>query len=426
MTSGPDQAPEGARQDGTRPRGLSRRAFLGTAAAGTAALGGAALGGAAIASAREPGKAAPARSFFGVRQAGILEPPASAGLLAAFTGVDKDRAGLARTFRALSDEAHVLVDRLPVATLDPGLPPEDNGVLTEVDDAGLTVTASVGASLFDARYGLAARKPRELVTMPFFRNDRLDPARSHGDLLLVIQGKEPDVALHALRRLMRSTRDGLVLHWMLEVFTRPDAKPAVGQTQSRNLLGFKDGTANPDANAANIMDDLVWTSPADGEPAWTAGGSYQVVRAIRMFVEHWDRTSLTEQEEIIGRHKASGAPLGGSKETDPLSFDGDPQGERMPLDAHIRLANPRTPETAHQVLLRRGFSYSRGVDQAGQLDQGLAFLSYQRKLANFVAVQNRLAREPLEEYIRPEGGGFFFALPGATGPGDWLGRTLLT
>jgi deferrochelatase/peroxidase EfeB len=414
----------GSAEQGAR-RGLSRRAFLGTAAVGTAALGGAAIGGAAIASAREPDKVQ-SRAFFGTHQAGILEPPAAAGLIAAFTCVDRDRAGLARTLRSLSDEAPVLVARLPVAALDPALPPEDNGVLDEVADPGLAVTVSVGASLFDGRYGLAARKPRELVTMPFFRNDKLDPARSHGDLLVVIQGKEPDVCLHALRRLMRATRDGLVLHWMLEAFTRPDAKQLVGQTQNRNLLGFKDGTANPDANAANLMDDLVWTAPADGEPAWTAGGSYQVVRAIRMFVEHWDRTSLTEQEQIIGRHKASGAPLGAAKETDTPHYADDPRGERMPLDAHIRLANPRTPETAHQILLRRGFSYSRGVDASGQLDQGLAFVSYQRRLSSFVAVQERLAREPLEEYVRPEGGGYFFALPGATGPGDWLGRTLLT
>jgi deferrochelatase/peroxidase EfeB len=405
--------------------GLSRRAFLGTAALGTAVVGGAAVGGAALAGAWEPSEAAPGRGFHGARQAGVLEPPAPHGLLAAFRCVDPDRRALAATLRDLSGELAALVDRQPAAPLDDALPPADNGVLAEVADPGLVATLSVGASLFDGRYGLAARKPRELVTMPFLANDRLDPARSHGDLLLVLQGREPDVCVHALRRVMRRTRSGLVLHWLLDGFTRPDAKPRVGQTQSRNLLGFKDGTANPDAADASLMDDLVWTSTSDGEPDWAADGTYQAVRVIRMFVEHWDRASLREQEAIMGRHKVSGAPLGAAAETDEPAYADDPGGRTIPLDAHIRLANPRTPEATRTRLLRRGFSYSRGVDGAGQLDQGLAFVSYQRRLAHFLQAQERLRGEPLEEYTLPEGGGFYFVLPGARDAGDWLGRTLL-
>lgn len=400
---------------------LSRRAFLGSAALGAVAVGGVAAGGIKLATASEGS----VRSFLGEHQAGVLEPPAPHGLMAAFTCVDADRAGLARTLRDLTSELEALVSARPVAETDDDLPPEDSGVLAEVTDPGLMVTLSVGASLFDERYGLAARKPRELVAMPFLANDRLDPTRTHGDLLLVLQGKEPDVCLHALRRVMRRTRAGLVLHWMQNTFTRPDAKPKVGQTQSRNLLGFKDGTANPDAADRKLMDSLVWTAPGDGEPAWAAGGTYQVVRVIRMLVERWDRAALAEQEEIIGRHKVTGAPLSGTAETEEPSYGEDPQGERIPLDAHIRLANPRDERTAGKELLRRGMSYSRGIDRAGLLDQGLAFVSYQRRLSHFLEANDRLRGEPLEEYVRPEGGGFFFVLPGVTRTGDWLGRTLL-
>ena len=402
---------------------FSRRAFLGTAALGTAVVGGATVGGIALASAREEAPA-PARGFHGERQAGVLEQPAPHGLLAGFRCVDPDRVALAGTMRRLSDEIEALVGGRPAAELDAQLPPTDNGVLGEVTDPGLVATLSVGASLFDGRYGLAARKPRELVTMPFLANDRLDPRRSHGDLLLVLQGREPDVCLHALRRVMRRTRANLVLHWLQDAFTRPDAKPLAGQTQSRNLLGFKDGTANPDASDAELMRRLVWTS--SGEPAWTAGGTYQAVRVIRMLVERWDRASLTEQENLIGRHKGSGAPLSGSSESEAPVFADDPDGERTPLDAHIRLANPRDRRTAGKELLRRGFSYSRGMDGAGMLDQGLAFISYQSRLAHFLETNDRLKGEPLEEYLRPEGGGFFFVLPGVTRDGDHLGRSLLT
>ena len=52
-------------------------------------------------------------------------------------------------------------------------------------------------------------------------------------------------------------------------------------------------------------------------------------------------------------------------------------------------------------------------------------MSFQRSLDGFLAVQERLTGEPLEEYIHPEGGGFFFALPGVRGRSDFLGASLL-
>lgn len=423
--------------DGTGAR-LSRRAFLGTAALGTVVVGGAAAGGIKIASAgqdsadEEEPQPVPPRGFRGYHQIGVLEHPRPHGLLAAFACVDGNRQALADTFRGLSEEIDGLLSgRVPPET-DPALPPPDSGVLQEVTDPGLMVTVSVGASLFDDRYGLADRTPRELVTMPFLANDRLDPERSHGDVLIALQGKEPDVCVHALRRVMRRTRSGLVLKWMQDTFTRPDAIPKLGQTQSRNLLGFKDGTANPNADDEPLMNTLVWTQTADAaqnamgrEPAWTVGGTYQVVRLIRMMVERWDRAALDEQEEIFGRHKVSGAPLSGRQETDIPDYANDPDGEVIPLTAHIRLANPRDHRTADKVLVRRGMSYSRGVDSAGLLDQGLAFVSYQRRLSHFLEAQERLKGEPLEEYIRPEGGGFFYVLPGVVEIGDWLGRSLI-
>jgi deferrochelatase/peroxidase EfeB len=191
-------------------------------------------------------------------------------------------------------------------------------------------------------------------------------------------------------------------------------------------MGFVDGTANLDADDDQIMDRYVWVQPDDDEPAWAAGGTYHVVRVIRMLVEFWDRTRLSEQEAIIGRRKDTGAPFGGEVETDLPDYGDDPDGEITPLDAHIRLANPRTPETEDDLIFRAGLNYSRGFDSSGQLDQGLAFVSYQRRMAQFLNTQQRLAGEPLEEYILPEGGGFFFALPGAAADDEYLGQGVFT
>ena len=406
---------------------LSRRAFL--AGAGGLAVGAGAFGaGFGLAAGTEDGPPTGGRvPFHGAHQAGItVEPTPARGLAAAFTVIADDRAHLEETFRELSDEIEGLMDGRPIPVRDPAYPPADSGILgPEPPPDDLSVVVSVGASLFDGRYGLADRRPRELVEMPFMANDRLDPDRSHGDLLLTIQAEHSDTVLFALRQLMRRTRRTLLLKWTVEGFNRRSSPTDRTTGSPRNLLGFVDGTANLRAEDGGQMDEHVWTAdPA--EPSWTAGGCYHVIRQCRMLVEFWDRTPLGEQERLIGRRKADGAPLGGVHETDVPDYAADPHGEVTPLDAHIRLANPRTPETRRNLILRRGFSYSRGFDAAGQLDQGLAFVSYQGSLEDgFLAVQKRLSGEPLEEYIRGEGGGFFFALPGAR-PGGWLGEGLLS
>ncbi|MGV0800840.1 Dyp-type peroxidase, partial [Mycolicibacterium elephantis] len=256
---------------------------------------------------------------------------------------------------------------------------------------------------------------------------RLDPNLSHGDLSIIFEAGHNDTVQFALRQLMRRTRSDLVLRWMVDGYARGiGAGRASEATTPRNLLGFKDGTSNLDVNDAAVMDRHVWVGPDDGEPQWAVGGSYQAVRIIRMFVEFWDRTQLVEQEAIFGRNKVSGAPLGMSDEFADPDYPSDPDGKRIPLDAHIRLANPRTPQTDENLILRRGFNYSRGFDGAGRLDQGLAFIAYQRSLQKgFLTVQSRLKGEPLEEYILPVGGGFFFVLPGVTGPDRFLGDELV-
>ncbi|MCT7658580.1 Dyp-type peroxidase [Mycobacterium deserti] len=412
--------------------GISRRGFFtGALGAGVAVGAGASLAGC---SSSEPSPKAAQEGRFvpfeGTHQTGVTALPIpEQGLIASFNVHAKDRAGLTETLRKLTEEIRGLMAGKPPEIRDPAYPPVDSGILGDKPPADdLSIVVGVGASLFDKRFGLADRKPNELVTMPFLANDRLDPKLSHGDISIIFEAGHNDTVQFALRQLMRRTRSDLVLRWMVDGYARGIGAGRVSETATpRNLLGFKDGTANLDVDDNALMDRHVWVGPGDGEPEWAVGGSYQAVRIIRMFVEFWDRTQLVEQEALIGRSKISGAPLGRSGEfTDP-DYAEDPDGKRIPLTAHIRLANPRTPETEQNLILRRGFNYSRGFDGAGRLDQGLAFIAYQRSLEKgFLAVQRRLAGEPLEEYILPVGGGFFFVLPGVTGQDRFLGDQLVS
>lgn len=400
----------------TDRRSFLRGAIIGAGA--TVAAGSGIAASAAFAAGPEANAVVP---FHGRHQAGILRPPATQSIVASFDVVAENRADLVEMFRAITDRVRFLTTGGVPAEVGITAPPTDSGVLGPVPPAdGLTVTVGVGASLFDQRYGLADRKPAKLTAMRMFPNDALDSAQCHGDLSLVIGAASTDTVVHALRDIARATRGGMQARWKINGFSSP---PRPGGTP-RNLMGFKDGISNPKPDSTTELDRLVWT--AETEPAWAQGGSYQVIRLIRMLVEFWDRVGLSEQENMLGRRRDSGAPLDGVHEHDIPRYAEDPAGSTIPLSSHIRLANPRTKDTDSSRLLRRAYNYDRGIDDNGNLDMGLIFTCYQQDpTRQFEAVQTRLIDEPLVDYISPFGGGYFFALPGVTGPDDHFGRAML-
>lgn len=407
---------------------VSRRNFLKGAAAGsagTALAGGVLIGGARVdASTTQAPAEVSSYPFHGIHQAGVLTPGPAAKqsfcCFAAFDSIATSKADLADLMRVITERSRFLTSGGTPPALGIGQPPSDSDVLGPTVPAdGLTVTTSAGSSLFDDRYGLASQKPRRLTPMRAFPNDSPEPAWLHGDLLLQLCANHPDTIHHTIRDITKHTRGGMQLRWKIEGYNSPP-RPS-GTT--RNLLGFKDGTANPTGNLAS---SLVWVDdPA--EPHWARGGSYQVVRLIRMLVEFWDRVSINEQEGMFGRRRDTGAPLDGNTEFDSPNYHADRHGNVIPLDAHIRLANPRTPATADQRLVRRSYNYDLGMDQNGNVQAGHIFVAHQQDLRRqFETVQERLVNEPLVDYVQPFGGGYFYTLPGVTNASDWYGRALLT
>ncbi|MEU0098694.1 Dyp-type peroxidase [Streptomyces sp. NPDC006267] len=350
--------------------------------------------------------------FHGAHQAGILTRQQPFGGFVAFDVLAQDRAELAALFKTLTVRCR---------TLTAGVTPKDPDVAAvRGPQDQLTITVGVGASLFDGRYGLERTRPPGLIPMPHFPGDRLESASCHGDLSVQICAQHPDAVLHVVRDLARETAGLLRTRWRTDGFLnppRPEGAP-------RSFVGFKDGTAHPDTASAREMDRLVWVGPEG--PDWARGGTYQVLRTIRLHAEAWDRVPTAEQERIFGRRKATGAPLDGRKESDLPDYGRDQQGRLTPLDSHIRRANPRTPGSESSVLLRRSYNLDQGLAPDGTLDVGLIFCCYQRNIAaQFATVQKRLEGERFADFSTTTGGGYFLTLPGLTDASDWYGSRLL-
>lgn len=401
----------------------SRRGFLGAAlgTAGVLAAGGGGYGVARATAAPSPSGHAGPVNFYGGHQAGIDTLAQDRLAFAAFDVTSLDIAALRAMLGSWAAAAAQMTSGQPVGSVEtvPQAPPVDTGEALGLEPAQLTISVGFGPSLFDDRFGLANRRPAALADLPAFPGDVLDPRRSGGDLGVQACSNDPQVAFHVIRNFARIARGTAVTRWSQLGFGRTSTT-STSQATPRNLMGFKDGTNNIKAEDRADLDAFVWVGDETDQP-WMRGGSYLVARRIRMLIEAWDADYLADQEQLIGRIKASGAPLGGRDE-----FDGvDLAGKTIPADAHIRLAAPAS--NGGQKILRRGYSFTDGIDPVtGQLDAGLFFLAYQKDpRRQFVPIQARLAaNDALNEYIKHTGSALFAVPPGVNAAGDWFGRAL--
>jgi deferrochelatase/peroxidase EfeB len=443
----------------------SRRGFL-ALTAGVVAAAGTGLGAGVSAAATAKAEGAPAcatpglketEPFWGVHQGGIVTPAQQHSYFAAFdltTSSREDVVALLRSWTsaaarmAAGETAQPLEDGLkPIGSdsdsetkgyddeekRDPRTMAADSGETLGLAPARLTVTFGFGAGLFikdgKDRYGLASRRPAALVDLPKFTGDQLVEAQTGGDLSVQACADDPQVAFHAVRQLARLAENVAQVRWVQTGFI-PGYK--AGETP-RNLMGFRDGTNNPPIGDAKSMDKLIWVG-SEG-PGWMRGGSYLVARRIRIALEHWDRMKVAFQEETVGRHKYSGAPLGKQKEFDALDLDAnDKDGNPLiPENSHVRLAAAASNDGAQ--ILRRPYSYNDGINftaerwppwrQGMEYDAGLFFVAYQRDpRTGFIKIFEKMSKlDMMNQFVTHVGGGLF-ACSGGTAKGGFIGQGL--
>ncbi|MFT3866337.1 MAG: iron uptake transporter deferrochelatase/peroxidase subunit [Solirubrobacterales bacterium] len=410
---------------------LSRRRLLTSAGLGAAGIG---LGAGGYLVGQSEAEAAETEGtgsvpFHGEHQAGIATPVQDRLHFASFDLETESKAELRELMEKWTVAAREMSEGRMIGTYegsrDELAPPDDTGEAFDLPAANLTVTFGFGPAIFDRPgLGLGALRPAALKPLPSLPGDELNGLESDGDICVQACADDPQVVFHAIRNLARIGRGTVTMRWSQLGFGRTSTTTRGGETP-RNLFGMKDGTANIRAEDQAAMDKHVWV---DEGPAWIRGGSYLVTRRIRMVLEVWDRSALQDQEETIGRRKYSGAPLGEEDEFDPLpleetGMDGKPV---IPANAHVRLAS--ATENDGVRILRRGYSFTDGVDQSlGELEAGLFFIAFQRDPEKqFVALQRKLGvHDALNEYIHHVGSALF-AVPGGVEPGGYVGEALLS
>ena len=417
----------------TTGAGFSRRSFLGRAAltgAGAAVLGGGA--GFGIARATEPDRtvssAAPTDevAFYGANQAGIATAAQDRLAFAAFDVTTTDVNALQRTLGQWAAAAARMATGLEIGATEtlPNNPPIDTGEAVGLSPAQLTITVGFGPSLFDHRFGLAAKRPAALADLPAFAGEALDPSVSGGDICVQACSNDPQVAFHVIRNFARIGRGTVVMRWSQLGFGRTSTTSRA-QATPRNLMGFKDGTNNIKLEDPAELTDYVWVGD-ETDQAWMKGGSYLVARRIQMHIENWDADYIADQEKIFGRVRDTGAPLTGKTEFDPVDLTAKNAAGQpvIDTDSHIRLASPLSH--GGQKILRRGYSFTDGLLDTGSFDAGLFFICFNKDpRTQFVPIQRELAKSDLlNEYIQHTASGLFAVPPGVGEVGDWFGKAL--
>jgi len=190
-----------------------------------------------------------------------------------------------------------------VVTVEPGGEDEVRDLLADlaglkrsvgfrIPEGELACVAGIGSRVWDRLFG--APRPKDLHPFPGFEGERHTAPATPGDLLLHIRAHRLDLCFEFATRVMDRLRGSATVVDEVHGFRSFD---------ERDLLGFVDGTENPEGRAA-----VEAVTVGDEDPEF-AGSSYVVVQKYVHDLAAWDALAVEAQEQAIGREKLSDIEL---------------------------------------------------------------------------------------------------------------------
>jgi porphyrinogen peroxidase len=238
-----------------------------------------------------------------------------------------------------------------VATIDDGAEDQARDLLADASglkrsvgfrilDGDLSLVVGVGSDLWDRLFG--APRPASLHPLPEFAGVRHTAVSTPGDLLFHIRAHRFDLCFELAQRIVE--RLSGYAHVIDEVH-------GFKSFDERDLLGFVDGTENPEGGAAV---DAV--TVGDEDPDF-AGGSYVVVQKYLHDLAAWDALATEEQERAVGRTKLS---------------DIEMPDDVKPANSHVALNTIVDDDGAQRQIVR----FNMPFGSVGKGEFGTYFIGY--------------------------------------------------
>jgi len=204
----------------------------------------------------------------------------------------------------------------------------------------LACIAAVGSQAWDRLF--AGPRPAELHPFRELAGSRHRAPATPGDLLLHIRHERMDMCFEFATQVMDRLAGAVTIVDEVHGFRFFD---------ERDLLGFVDGTENPDGRAAAAAALVGGTDPD------FTGGSYVIVQKYLHDMQAWNALSVEEQERVFGRSKLS---------------DIEMADEVKPVNSHVAVNTLIDPDGTQRQILRANMPFG----DLGRNEFGTYYIAY--------------------------------------------------